>query len=210
VALRDSNGEQVSAESYKREVLDAVAETLDRELSRYAEVSGSVARASVLKFSARESGNGLVTPLDRLRSDELADLLVSGLPVIESGNKLADLVGPCYLTVGVQTVLGRRRGAPVSKQAVADRRSRGAILALNTADGLWVYPTWQFTGGEVRSEVITLLTIFGDSPRWSVAAWFRTPAGDLAGQTPLQWLDRGAPLADVERLARHSAARWAA
>jgi hypothetical protein len=192
VTLRNRAGRRVSAATYKREVLETVSRTLDAELRLAHEASTTA------------------TALDQLRSDELAHLLLTAMPVVERGNKLAELVGPCYRTSGVQTVLGRHRGRRVTKQAIDDRRRRGTLLALQTSDHVWVYPVWQFADAEVRPEVSRLLDVFGDSPRWSVAGWFCTPALDLHGATPLAWLDNGGAFADAESLAARTAARWAA
>ncbi len=188
-ALRDSRGRSVTSEDYRREVLTLVASALDEELA-----------------DGRQS-----TAVAELRSDELAARLISVLPVVDPDNRLADLVGPCYSTAGVQTLLGRSRRRPVSKQAVEARRANRRILALRTSDGFWVYPTFQFgDDGDVRRDVIAVLTLFGpDSPSWSVAAWFRTPAASLDGRTPLDGLDRREQVREVGGMAADTAARWA-
>jgi hypothetical protein len=49
------------------------------------------------------------------------------------------LVGPFYTSAEVAWLLGG-----VSRQALADRRQRRTILATKTADGVFVYPTFQF------------------------------------------------------------------
>lgn len=231
MALRNSKGESVSTAEYKREVLKRVEAKLDAELKSYDRVMrvkdqgpasgrfaskrtvrGGVDKTDVTKvlIGKVRSVPTVVVAVDVLRADELADRMMASLPVVETGNRLAQLVGDCYDTTGVMMVLGKHRPAPVSKQAVEARRKRNAILALQTSDGRWVYPTFQFDDGGVRDDVVKLLAAFGDSPKWSVAAWLLTPAEDLDDLTPVAWLGQGRPLHDVERLAGRTAGRWAA
>lgn len=170
------------SDAYKREVLDLIGQRLDRRLRS----------------------------VETLPPAAVAEAMLAAVPVLETANRLADLVGPCYDSAGAAAVLGGPRSKPVSKQAIATRRRRQTILALATTDGHWVYPTFQFEDGVVREDVVRLLAAFREAPRWSVAAWLQTPAGDLGDRTPMAWLSSGRPLADVLRLAGRAVGRWAA
>jgi hypothetical protein len=55
-----------------------------------------------------------------------------------------------------------------------------------------------------------LLIIFGDSPRWSVAAEFQIRTGELDGLTPQRWLVGDRDVEQDARLAGQTAARWRA
>ncbi len=170
------------SDAYKREVLDLIDRRLDERLRS----------------------------VETLPPTAVAEAMLAAVPVIETAHRMAVLVGPCYDSAGVAAVLGGPRSRPVSKQAIATRRRRQTILALATTDGRWVYPTFQFADGVVREDVVRLLATFHDAPRWSVAAWFQTPAVDLGDRTPIAWLMSGRPVEDVVRLAGHAVGRWAA
>lgn len=212
MALRDTKGTVVSPEVYKREVLAEISKKLDRIVtSRVADRATARTPVQTAASSGRvEEIQNLSSALEALRPDELAARMFAAVPVIETSNRLAELIGDCYDAAGVQVVLGGSLKDAVSKQAVSTRRRRHTILAMQTADGRWVYPTFQFRERRVRDDITALLAVFGDSPRWSVAAWFQTQAGDLDGRTPLEWLASGASLDTLERLAGHTAGRWAA
>src|SRR6187200_3087245 len=70
-------------------------------------------------------------------SDALADRMLASVP---EPSPWAEL-GPFYSTTGIARVLGG-----VSRQAVEERRRRRTILALRTADNVWVYPAFQLDG----------------------------------------------------------------
>ena len=216
MALRNTKGTVVSPDVYKREVLAEISKNLDRIVpspgadkaaaqtptKSPAQTSASSGRVEQIQF--------LSSALDALRPDELAARMFAAVPVIEISNRLAELIGDCYDSAGVQVVLGGSLKDAISKQAVSTRRRRHTILAMQTADGRWVYPTFQFRERRVRDDITALLAVFGDSPRWSVAAWFQTQAVDLGGKTPLEWLASGASLDTLQRMAGHAAGRWAA
>lgn len=193
MTLRNRVGLETSAARYKAEVLADVEQVLDDVLSAY-----------------RQPNSGVTVAIEKMTSAEFAQHLLAGLPILDATNPMADLIGPCYDTVGVQQILGRARGSAVSKQAVEARRERRSILALRTSDGRWVYPVFQFADGSVRKDLATVLHTLGESPSWTAATWLRTPHVDLDRLSPLAWLDDGRPLTAVTRAAAQAAARWAA
>jgi hypothetical protein len=107
-------------------------------------------------------------------------------------------------------VLGGAGGDPVSRQAVEHRRKRRSILALQTSERRWIYPTWQFDGPDVMAGLPAVLAAFGDQPAWSVATWLTTPRHDLDDETAVEWLRRGRDRETLLRLARRTASQWAA
>lgn len=136
--------------------------------------------------------------------DAVADRLALLVPLVQSGNQMAELVGPFYDTAGMRTLLGSTR------QAIHDRMVRGTLLGVRTAEGQWIYPTFQFDGSLPRRELADLLKALRGGPRWSVAVWLRTPDEELDDLSPEQWLSKGGDRDVVLRLARHVAHDWAA
>lgn len=134
--------------------------------------------------------------------DEMLDRLAALLPPAEP-NALDAEIGPFYDTAGVETLLGG-----VSKQAVAARRHAHTILALKTADGRWVYPTFQFTGSDVDPALVPAIQAFRDAPGWSAALWFVTPNPDLDDTTPLDWARAGRPADALITSAHRTAREW--
>lgn len=142
---------------------------------------------------------------------ELAQRMLAVVPVSVPRNAMADQVGPTfYDTTGVTVLLAPPGANPISKQAVEQRRKRGTVLALKTSDKKWIYPTWQFVDHEVLPGLSEVLLVFGEAPAWSVATWLTTPASDLEGASPADWLREGRDRGSVLRAAQRMAARWAA
>ncbi|GHS87315.1 hypothetical protein AGMMS50218_08910 [Actinomycetota bacterium] len=115
-------------------------------------------------------------------------------------------LGPFHTTDGVRHLLGG-----VSRQAVFDRVRRGTLLQVRTADGVSLYPAFQFEGAEVSPRLRDVLVQFRSVPvdGWAVGAWLVAPAEDLGGVAPRAWLsDPGNPVEPVARLAAQTAARW--
>jgi hypothetical protein len=113
-------------------------------------------------------------------------------------NAMAELVGPVYEASALATTLRR------STDDLASRASVGDLLLLHTADGVPVYPAFQFTATySVRPDLIPVLRKLTDIEPWSVAIWLRTPNDDLADLTPDEALANGAQPTLVETLAEH-------
>lgn len=142
---------------------------------------------------------------------ELARRMLAVAPAPAPVSKMAEQVGPTfYDTAGVAVVLGGPGADPVSKQAVEQRRNRRTLLALQTSDGRWIYPTWQFHNHEVLPGLAEVLAVFAEHSSWSVGTWLTTPSTELDGMTAVQWLEAGADRTHLLSLSRHTAARWAA
>lgn len=134
------------------------------------------------------------TRLTAARAAALAD------EVIEAA-RLRD-AGPFYDTASVQALLG------VSRQAVEARRKKHTILAVQTADGRWAYPTFQFTGGDVDPALVSAIHAFREAPAWSAAVWFLTPNPDLDDAIPLEWVQDRRPTDALVVSAQRTAREW--
>ncbi len=137
-------------------------------------------------------------------ADEVANRMVATLPAPSGWNAV---LGPFYGSAQIGKILGN-----VSRQAVADRRSRRTLLALRTSDGQWVYPTFQF---DERQEVLTglpaVVQILAESgvDDWTLAGWLVSPMRSLGGATPIDWLRSGNDAVILRTLARDAARRFA-
>ena len=133
------------------------------------------------------------------------DLVRHGIHARTARVPLGEMIGPVYSTGGVQSVLG------ISRQQVADRRTRGTIIAGRTEEGRWLYPVFQFDGGAARADVREVLDVLRTSPDdpWTMALRFAVATSDLGGRSPMQRLDAGERDV-VHDLARRTASRWAA
>lgn len=184
VKQRSGAADRVDAEEY----VDRVNRRVAHRMLQLLEASGDIERR-----------------LQDLPEDpsELADQMVAIVPI--QRNPLDERVGPFYDTSGVRALL------KVGRRAIDDRRRRGTILAVRTSDMHWLYPTFQFDGAALRPEVLAVLRAFRDVNvgRWTVATWFGSPAEDLAGRTPIEWMKDKADLEAVHDLAFSTARRWA-
>lgn len=180
-----------------------------RNVASYAAVDAYVARVSA-QISA-----GLTRRVDALHEqghqpDALGDpddLAARMLAAVPEPSPWAEL-GPFYSTTGIARVLGG-----VSRQAVEERRRRRTILALRTADGVWVYPAFQL---DERNRVVPGLADVLDRFRpqspddeWMVASFVAGAQPGLGGRTIIDELRAGGDLAPVLDLADERAARWA-
>lgn len=114
-------------------------------------------------------------------------------------------LGPLLEARDVQRLLGVG-----TRQAVSDLRARGRILAVREQSGRVLYPAFQFDPhGRPLPGLADVLTCFSDVgvSGWTVASWFTTPQGSLAGATPSARLSDGDAIEVVVRVARRAAAR---
>lgn len=115
------------------------------------------------------------------------------------------LVGPFFDSDGAQARLG------VSHQAMHEKVSKHALLACPTADGVTVYPTWQFlpNGATIPAlaEVLSTLAA-GTDDAWTIALWMQARSDLLDGHRPSDWLRKGGDPHRVLVMARDTAAQW--
>jgi hypothetical protein len=136
--------------------------------------------------------------------DLLAERMIG---VVPQPSPWAEL-GPFYSTAGIARALGG-----ISRQAVEERRRRRTILALRTADGVWVYPASQLDERNrvVRGLADVLVRFRPQTPddEWMVASFVAAPQPALDGRTIVDHLRAGGDLAPVLALADERAERWA-
>lgn len=134
-------------------------------------------------------------------SQAIARAMVEALPEPPSGwNRW---LGPFYRTRQLADRL------EISRQALADRRRRGTLLALKTSDGHLVYPAFQFRADgsvlEGLPEVLQTLRASGVDD-WTLAGWLATPQDSLEEQSCVEWLRAGGDSERALALARDAAA----
>ena len=136
--------------------------------------------------------------------DALAARMLAAVPEPSPWSEL----GPFYSTTGIARVLGG-----ISRQAVEERRRRRTILALRTADGVWVYPAFQLDDhNRVVRGLAEVLDRFGPhtaDDEWMVASFLAAPQPGLEGDSVVDHLRAGGDLAAVLALAAERAQRWA-
>ncbi|HEX4865195.1 MAG TPA: hypothetical protein VFV02_14085 [Acidimicrobiales bacterium] len=101
-------------------------------------------------------------------------------------NALDEFRAASLATSEVQQLLGL--GTP---QAVHRLRSRGKLIGLQSGNATW-FPSWQFSGGQVREDlprILELLRRFSDDPIAGDRA-MRMVRDDLGGQSITEAIDR--------------------
>lgn len=135
---------------------------------------------------------------------DLAEKMAASLPASHTYN---DISGPFYDTAGLTRWLG------ISRQAVHQKVTKHALLACPTADGVTVYPAWQFlpNGATIPAlpEVLSTLAE-GTDDAWMIALWMQAPSDLLDETRPSDWLRTGGAPQRVLAMARNTAARWKA
>lgn len=132
----------------------------------------------------------------------LVSAMAAGIPDAVGPSSYAEAVGPFYSSSGVMRLLH----IP-TKQALDDRRRRGTVLSARTADGIWVYPAFQFDPERrrVRGALAPALAALKRAPRWGAALWLVTEHPDLEGLPP----ERAVDLPHLSGLVPELAARYA-
>lgn len=158
-------------------------------------------RLSSLEAAYAERGSSLA---ELGSASDLAERMLAAVPSPSLWN---DVLGPFYGSAQVARLLGG-----ISRQAVADRRERGTLLGLKTADGAWVYPTFQFgPDNEVLpglAEVTRILAASGID-EWTLAGWLTSSLAALGNRTPIAWLRERQSRASVLACAHDAARRFA-
>jgi hypothetical protein len=137
-------------------------------------------------------------------ADDLVERMVAILPDPSAWD---DTLGPFYGSAKVATMLGG-----ISRQALSERRGRKSLLALKTADGAWIYPTFQFDrNNRVFPGLPALLKVLESSgvDDWTAAGWVVSPLESLGGLSAVEWLSRGLDRDVALEAARDAARRFA-
>ncbi len=127
--------------------------------------------------------------------EELADQMVALVPKPSAWD---EAIGPFYTTSSVGAILGG-----ISRQAVADRRRRHTIFALQTSEGDWVYPTFQFRpDGSVISALGSIQQHLADDlvDGWTLAGWLTANHARLGGVSVVEWARSGGDEGVVDSL----------
>ncbi|PPF53448.1 hypothetical protein C5C13_15085 [Clavibacter michiganensis] len=141
-------------------------------------------------------------------SDDARDATVkSALAGVREANHLNDRLGAFYTLERVMTLFGG-----VSRQAVNDRVKKHRLLRVQTSDGMFLFPAFQFEGAELRPHLAALLQVLlasGEDP-WTVAYWLTVQLDEFEERTALEVVDsREADRIDeLLDLAREDAASW--
>jgi len=128
--------------------------------------------------------------------EELADQMVALVPKPSAWD---EAIGPFYTTSSVGAILGG-----ISRQAVADRRRRHTVFALQTSEGDWVYPAFQFrSDGSVISALGSMQQRIADGlvDGWTLAGWLTANHASLGGVSVVEWIRNGGDEGVVDSLA---------
>lgn len=175
--------------SKKRSLADSISERLRSELQD-------------LEASYARHGRSLA---DLGSADEIVERMVA---VVPEPSPWDDALGPFYSSAKVAQFLGG-----ISRQALSERRGRKSLLALRTADGAWVYPTFQFNrNNRVIAGLPAAVKVLGSSGAddWTLAGWLVSPLDSLGGQSVVEWLSNGLERDVVLAAARDVARRFSA
>ncbi|TRW46401.1 hypothetical protein [Georgenia yuyongxinii] len=117
----------------------------------------------------------------------------------------ADAIGPVYSAADAMSALG------VTKAVLDDRVRNHEVLAIETVDGVVVFPAWQFDErGQVLPGVAETLQALatGGMDDFTHVLWFNGPSEDLDGKSASEWLTEGHDPEVVVQQARRAAHRW--
>lgn len=136
--------------------------------------------------------------------DQLVRMMAAPIPRPSPWN---DSIGPFYDAAGVRHLLG------VTRQALAQQRTRRTILALDTPDGHLLYPTFQFD--EHRRVLPGLADVLAAVPAgavddWTLASWLNRSVLAKLGATVVAHLQAGGDPSPAVLAATRAGARWAA
>jgi len=176
---------------------------------RDAWVQDTLERISVLVNQAADSFSvaDVIPPSPSEVEERVADLV---LPTADE-NPMVALLAPFWSSRRLQAGLG------ASRQAMDSRMKAGTLLGLKTGEGALVFPVFQFVrepSGQlrVRPGVVAMLQEARRSTGWqpwSFAVLLRTPAPELEGLTPCEWMrDAGRDQSALPKLAARWAREW--
>lgn len=133
----------------------------------------------------------------------------AAVDALQAANRVNDRVDAFFSIGRVRSELG-----DVSRQAVDKRVRSHRLLRVETADGVFLFPAFQFTHGGVLPGLPELLQVLlgSGADGWTVAYWLTARNADLANRTALEVLAAGnaTQVAHLRALAADDAAGWAA
>lgn len=151
-------------------------EFVQRATRRFAERLAGLVRG--YRGEGREPGEVLGDP------EALADRALAAQAPVPS--PWDERIGPFLRSEGVQARLG------ITRQAVAAKAARRRLLRVFTADGVALFPVWQFEDGWVVPGLPEVLALFPEKAvdGWTLAGWLRSIDVELGG-VPLDLLRQG-------------------
>ncbi len=158
-------------------LLARIAHIVQRDILE--DIVGSHSDAEVMLRLLEEGGPDAMALLSE--GDPLAKARIRGVRVKR------DLLEQGGGTLGagrVSQLLG------ISRQAVDKRRQSQALLALRAGER-FVYPAWQFVGGQALSGLKRVLRAFDIEDPWMRLGFFLDPNERLDGRSPLDALRAG-------------------
>ena len=118
-------------------------------------------------------------------------------PTTQGTSRWTDRVGPVHTTGDLQQRLVEPGDGPMSAAAVHDRGRRGLLIGFRTADGVWVWPAFQFSedmsgGLEPRRDVLALWALlpWDHADPLELISWMTGPRASLDGHSPIAHLDQ--------------------
>jgi len=137
----------------------------------------------ILIILDKVSGAKLASTIELGKSlEDVANRMVASLP---ETNDLDAAVGPFYDTAGLARWLG------INKEAIASRVSSRNILGVQSSDGHWIYPAFQFTDkGEPLPRLREVVDAINPdtTDAWGTAIWLNHSMSKLGGRTPAEAL----------------------
>lgn len=126
----------------------------------------------------------LAAPRSALTPDLAAELNNIARLLLDQPSSLTAAVGPVCNTGQAAAWLG------VSRQGLHKAINENRILAFQSADGKWLYPTWQFTrAGMLTNALQQTLGRLEKWDRFSRAEWLYAENPELDGLSPAQWIE---------------------
>lgn len=124
-----------------------------------------------------------------------------------AANRINDRLGDFYTTDRVRKVLGG-----ISRQAVRERVRNNRLLRVTTADGVALFPAFQFASDAVLPGLQKLLKVLLETgvDGWTVAYWLTARLAQLGEATALDVLASGDAdrINELQKLAADDAALW--
>lgn len=116
---------------------------------------------------------------------------------LEVRRRLLEEAGGAYEVSAVAEFLG------ITPAAVHQRRHRGTLLAVRSANGQWVYPAFQFEPPALANEIGPLLTAFRPEEPWTKLSVLLSAAPSLGGKRPIDALREGDLEGAIEAVASY-------
>lgn len=125
------------------------------------------------------------------------------MTVDEQASPWASIVGPCYTVASMARALGW------TEARIVEAGKNLRLLALETSDGVTLYPAFQLHQGKVVEGLSQVLAVLqtGTASRWTWAQWLNTALPD---EDPPRNIDalRAGHLDEVLRDAERDAWAW--